>query len=169
MGLPRIDSSTSMLTRLRKSMAVGRILVSPSDITGNSSGKAAGLVHAALDPVRNHPEVSVARRQLGPRVTDSDHRPAIKQVGRKSLVLHPRTMNESISILEAEPMGGAQRLSVFIVVHGFDLAWSWAGHCRDERKHITTLALKAVMRRLRRLLMGRYRGIRRQVTGDLMK
>src|SRR5581483_1694048 len=39
MGLPRIDSSTSMLTRLRKSMAVGRRLDSPSDITGNSSGK----------------------------------------------------------------------------------------------------------------------------------
>ena len=38
-GFPRIDSSTSMLTRLRKSMAVGRMLVSPSDMTGNSSGK----------------------------------------------------------------------------------------------------------------------------------
>src|ERR1700736_3013667 len=35
MGLPRIDSSTSMLTRLRKSIAVGRRFVSPSDITGN--------------------------------------------------------------------------------------------------------------------------------------
>ncbi len=38
-GLPRIDSSTSMLARLRNSMAVGRSMVSPSDITGNSSGK----------------------------------------------------------------------------------------------------------------------------------
>ena len=38
-GLPRIDSSTSMLARLRNSMAVGRICVSPSDITGNSSGR----------------------------------------------------------------------------------------------------------------------------------
>src|SRR4051812_22099896 len=38
-GLARIDSSTSMLTRLRYSMAVGRSSVSPSDITGNSSGK----------------------------------------------------------------------------------------------------------------------------------
>ena len=37
-GLPRIDSSTSMLARLRKSIAVGRRLVSPSDITGNSNG-----------------------------------------------------------------------------------------------------------------------------------
>ena len=38
-GLARIDSSTSMLTRLRNSIVVGRISVSPSDITGNSSGK----------------------------------------------------------------------------------------------------------------------------------
>src|SRR3546814_4713861 len=38
-GLPRIDSSTSMLARLRNSMAVGRSRVSPSDMTGNSSGK----------------------------------------------------------------------------------------------------------------------------------
>src|SRR5262249_27977525 len=38
-GLARIDSSTSMLARLRYSIAVGRKSVSPSDITGNSSGK----------------------------------------------------------------------------------------------------------------------------------
>ena len=38
-GLARIDSSTSMEARLRNSIAVGRRLVSPSDITGNSSGK----------------------------------------------------------------------------------------------------------------------------------
>ncbi len=38
-GLARIDSSTSMDARLRYSIAVGRISVSPSDITGNSSGK----------------------------------------------------------------------------------------------------------------------------------
>src|SRR3978361_1085122 len=38
-GLARIDSSTSMLTRLRYNMAVGLIKVSPSDMTGNSTGK----------------------------------------------------------------------------------------------------------------------------------
>ena len=38
-GLPRMLSSTSMLARLRYSMAVGRSSTSPSDITGNSSGK----------------------------------------------------------------------------------------------------------------------------------
>ena len=39
MGLPRIDSSTSMLTRLRNSIAVGRRFDSPSEVTGNSSGR----------------------------------------------------------------------------------------------------------------------------------
>ena len=39
MGLARMDSSTSIEARLRNSMAVGRTWVSPSDITGNSSGK----------------------------------------------------------------------------------------------------------------------------------
>src|SRR5436190_18476250 len=38
-GLPRIDSSTSMATRLRNSIALGRMLVSPVDITGNSNGR----------------------------------------------------------------------------------------------------------------------------------
>ena len=38
MGLARMDSSTSMEARLRNSMAVGRRLVSPKDITGNSTG-----------------------------------------------------------------------------------------------------------------------------------
>src|SRR5690606_3359407 len=38
-GFARMDSSTSMLARLRKSIAVGFISVSPNDITGNSTGK----------------------------------------------------------------------------------------------------------------------------------
>src|SRR5690606_18701512 len=38
MGLARMDSSTSILARLRYSMAVGLIKVSPKDITGNSTG-----------------------------------------------------------------------------------------------------------------------------------
>src|SRR6185503_1248780 len=37
-GLALMDSSTSMLTRLRYNMAVGLIRVSPKDITGNSTG-----------------------------------------------------------------------------------------------------------------------------------
>ena len=39
MGLPRIASSTSMLARLRVSMAVGRRFDSPLENTGNSTGK----------------------------------------------------------------------------------------------------------------------------------
>ena len=38
-GLARMDSSTSIAHWLRKSIVVGRSCVSPSDITGNSSGK----------------------------------------------------------------------------------------------------------------------------------
>ena len=38
-GLARIHSSTSILIRLRNSMVVGRIKVSPSEMVGNSSGK----------------------------------------------------------------------------------------------------------------------------------
>ena len=38
-GFARSSSSTSMAMRLRNSIAVGRISVSPSDIVGNSSGK----------------------------------------------------------------------------------------------------------------------------------
>src|SRR5215210_2125040 len=38
-GLALIDSSTSILAKLRYSMAVGFINVSPNDITGNSTGK----------------------------------------------------------------------------------------------------------------------------------
>src|SRR5690349_20360475 len=37
-GLPRIDSSTSMLARLRVNMAVGRRFDSPLENTGNSTG-----------------------------------------------------------------------------------------------------------------------------------
>ena len=38
-GWARIASSTSMDARLRNSMAVGRIVTSPSEETGNSRGK----------------------------------------------------------------------------------------------------------------------------------
>ncbi len=38
-GLARIDSSTSIASRLRNSIVVGRISVSPRDMAGNSSGR----------------------------------------------------------------------------------------------------------------------------------
>src|SRR5205823_13259004 len=38
-GLARVDSSTSMLGRLRESIAGGRLSVSPSETTGNAGGK----------------------------------------------------------------------------------------------------------------------------------
>src|SRR4029078_12748040 len=77
----------------------------------------------ALDSVGNQPEVSIARDQFRPGVANSDHRPAIEQVGGKALVLHPRTMNESIFILEAKPVSGTER-SLFAVVHSFEISKS---------------------------------------------
>ena len=38
-GWARMFSSTSIAARLRNSIAVGRIVTSPSEVTGNSSGK----------------------------------------------------------------------------------------------------------------------------------
>ena len=37
-GFPRMDSSTSIAARFRNSIAVGRRLISPSEVTGNSKG-----------------------------------------------------------------------------------------------------------------------------------
>ena len=80
---------------------------------GKLQRKASGLVNAALDPVRHQPEMCVARGQFRPRIANADNRPAIEQIGRKSLVLHPRTMNETISILKAKPVSGAERSAIF--------------------------------------------------------
>ena len=52
-GLPRIDSSTSMLTRLRNSMAVGRSIGLAQRHHGKLQREAARFVHAALDPLGN--------------------------------------------------------------------------------------------------------------------
>ena len=88
-GLPRIDSSTSMLTRLRKSIAVGRRFDSPSDMTGNSSGRPPASSTPRLHPLGDLAEMGIAGRQLGPGVADADDRAAVEEVGRHALVLHP--------------------------------------------------------------------------------
>ena len=76
-GLARIDSSTSMLTRLRNSMAVGRRLVSPSDITGNSSGTA---------PDSHTPRLtcSASSRKWPLQGVSSDHVLQMPMIGRPS-------------------------------------------------------------------------------------
>jgi hypothetical protein len=76
-GLARSDSSTSMLTRLRNSMVVGRISVSPSDITGNSSGKP----RASSTPCRT---CSVSTRKCVLHGVSSDQVLQIPMTGRPS-------------------------------------------------------------------------------------
>src|SRR5271170_5983501 len=98
-GLARIDSSTSMLTRLRKSMAVGRILVSPVDMTGNSSGK---------PPDSHTPRFtrSASARRCALQGVSSDQvlqipmtgRPSKTSSGKPWLRIQLRWMNPSLSV-----------------------------------------------------------------------
>ena len=112
-GLPRRDSSTSMLSRLRKSIAVGRSIVSPSDITGNSSGNPPACQTPALDRLGEPAQVRVARRQLGPGVADPDHRPPVEHLVREPLRPHPRPVDEPVPVLLPEPVveSSADRVS----------------------------------------------------------
>ena len=71
--------------------------------------EAAGLVDAALDPLRQLAEVGVARGELGERVADPDHRATVEQVGRETLILHPAAVQEAVPVGMAEPGGAAQR------------------------------------------------------------
>ncbi len=76
-GLARIDSSTSMLIRLRKSMAVGRRFVSPLDITGNSTGN---------PPISHTPRLtwSASWRKCALQGVSSDQVLQIPMTGRPS-------------------------------------------------------------------------------------
>ena len=98
-----------MLTRLRNSMAVGRMFDSPVDMTGNSSGSAAGFPDAALHVIRDRPQMRVARRQLRPGVADADDRPAVEHVGGQALVPHPAAVDESVFVELPEPRGRSVR------------------------------------------------------------
>ena len=95
-GLARMDSSTSMLTRLRYSMAVGLISVSPSDITGNSTGNppasrmprftdSASSLKCALQGVSSDQVLQIPITGL-----------PLNSYDRNSLVLHPGTIDKSI-------------------------------------------------------------------------
>src|SRR5450759_1464106 len=93
-GLARIDSSTSMLMRLRNNMVVGRISVSPSDITGNSSGN---------PPASHTPRLtdSATRRRCTLQGVGSDQllqipmtgRPSNTSFGKPCAFIHERWMN----------------------------------------------------------------------------
>src|SRR3954451_2514895 len=96
-GLARIDSSTSMLARLRNSIAVGRTLVSPSDITGNSNG---------TPPASQTPRLtcSASSRKWPLQGVSSDQVLQIPMIGRPSKIpsgrprpTQLRWMNPSLS------------------------------------------------------------------------
>ena len=76
-GLARIDSSTSMLARLRYNMAVGFMSVSPNDITGNSTGN---------PPASDTPRLidSASSRKCALHGVSSDHVLQIPITGRPS-------------------------------------------------------------------------------------
>ena len=76
-GFARIDSSTSMLIRLRKSIVVGRMYVSPSEIVGNSSGH---------PPASHTPRFtdSATRRKCTLHDVSSDHELQMPMTGRPS-------------------------------------------------------------------------------------
>ena len=100
-GLARIDSSTSMLTRLRNSMAVGRSVRFAKRRHGEFERKSAGFPDPALDPVGEIAEVRVAGRQLRPGIADPDDRAAIEYVLR--IAAHPAAMNEAILVDSTKP------------------------------------------------------------------
>ena len=64
MGLPRMLSSTSMLTRLRNSIAVGRRLVSPDRHDRKFQRQAASLPDSALHLVRERAQMCIAGREF---------------------------------------------------------------------------------------------------------
>ncbi len=100
MGLARIDSSTSMASRLRNSIAVGRIWVSGSDMAGNSIGR---------PPASQTPRFtcSARSRRWYWQVTSSDQvlqmpitgRPSKTWSGRPVPLIQLRWMNPSRSSL----------------------------------------------------------------------
>ncbi len=115
-GLARIDSSTSMLTRFLNSIAVGRMLVSPIDITGNSRGK---------PPTSQTPRFtrSAIWRKCALQGVSSDqvlqmpmNRASIENMIRQTLVAHPAAMHEAVFICFAEPCSGTILAFVFLVL-----------------------------------------------------
>jgi len=79
MGLARMDSSTSIAARLRNSIAVGRTLVSPRDITGNSNG---------TPPISQTPRLtcSASSRKWPLHGVSSDHVLQMPMIGRPSKI-----------------------------------------------------------------------------------
>ena len=107
-GLARIDSSTSIATWLRNSMAVGPHQRSRR---GSSPGTRAGSRRPRARPRLT---CSASSRKCAlqgvtsrPGVADADHRPAVEEIVREALVLHPRAVDQRVAVVAAEP--GSER------------------------------------------------------------
>ena len=102
-GLARIDSSTSMLSEV--SIEHGR----RAHVRFASGGdrelerQASRLPDAALDVIRQGPQVGVTRGQFRPRIADADDRAPVEDVFRQPLVAHPAAMNEAVFVSLSEP------------------------------------------------------------------
>jgi hypothetical protein len=111
-----------MLTRFRKSIAVGRRFVSPNDITGNSRGRppdSHSFPYAPLDVFGNLAKMGIARREFRPGVADTDDRPPVKDMIGKTLIAHPASVYETVFVCLPKPCGGA--ILPLLVGHGRDV------------------------------------------------
>src|SRR5690606_11559629 len=67
-------------------------------------------INATLHMFCKIAQMRVTRRQFRPCVADTDHRPAIEQIIRNTLIFHPASMHECILACSPEPGGGPQLL-----------------------------------------------------------
>ena len=108
-GFARMSSSTAIAIRLRYNMVVGFITGSPSEITGNSTGKPPALEHASLDVVRKVTQVAVATDDFAPAVEDPDDRPADEALIGEALHPERRAMTQTIQVAGLEPGPAPER------------------------------------------------------------
>ena len=107
-GLARIDSSTSIAIRLRNSMVVGRMNVSPSEIVGNSSGTPPAAQTPRFTASATSRKSDVAVVQFAPGVADADNRLALEDIGIQSLRADIRAPGEVVIVGSAEPRLAAE-------------------------------------------------------------
>ena len=107
-GLARIDSSTSIAIRLRNSMVVGRMNISPSEMVGNSSGNppAAHTPRFTASATSRRCEVAVV--QLAPGVADADDRLVLEDVGVEAFRADVGAASEIVVLGAAEPFAAPQ-------------------------------------------------------------
>ena len=92
-------------------MVVGRMLYSPSDITGNSSAMPPACDHAPLHGVADAAEVGVAVGQLAPRAADADDRAAVERVLAEALGAEGGAPQPAVQLGRVQPLAGTKRLA----------------------------------------------------------